>query len=265
MAKWILPLEKITQKDRSLAGGKGAQLGELMRAGFCVPPGFVILTNVFAEFMKDQEIPEYIGDEIKKHFNILGAEQVAVRSSASVEDRANASWAGQFDTYLNTNKSTLLKNIYKCWQSLFSDRVIAYREAKHFHKAKLSMAVIVQKMVPSEISGVAFSVHPVTQDKNHMIIEACAGLADQLVSGQITPDSYVVEKVTKAILEKNIRKKELLSDQKILELADIVNRIEVHFGFPCDVEWAMAKGKFYILQSRPITTLGRMAPPAEAH
>ena len=126
------------------------------------------------------------------------------------------------------------------------------------HKQKISVAVVVQKMVESEKSGIAFSVHPVTQDRNQLIIEAGFGLGEAIVSGQITPDSYVVEKQPRRIIDKNIQtKKQALSDAEILGLSRLVIKIEKYFGFPCDVEWSFAKGKFYILQSRPITTLSK--------
>lgn len=119
------------------------------------------------------------------------------------------------------------------------------------------MAVVVQRMVQSEISGVAFSVHPVTQDRDRMIIEASRGLGDKMVSGHVTPDSFVVDKKTLRVTNKEHAKegKPVLSDEQLQELAGTVLRIEEHFGIPCDVEWAFEKGKFYITQSRPITTL----------
>ena len=147
------------------------------------------------------------------------------------------------------------------------------------HGTKISVAVVVQKMVQSEVSGIAFSVHPVTEDYNQMIIEAGFGLGEAIVSGQVTPDSYVIEKMPRRIIDKNITyqcralwrgkeggnewrdlsetegSKPALSDAQALELAEIVLRIETHYGFPCDIEWAWEAGQFYITQSRPITTL----------
>jgi len=209
----------------------------------------------------------------------LDAEFVAVRSSATAEDGAEHAWAGQLDRFLNTTKKDLIKNIKRCFSSLFTPRAIFYRFEKGLHDSHISVAVVVQKMVQSEKSGIAFSVHPVTEDRNQMIIEGSWGLGEAIVSGQVTPDSYVVLKDSKEILDINIAEKtrgifksksgenrwqdidekkaneQCLSDKEILELAELIIKIENHYGFPCDIEWAFEKEKFYITQSRPITTL----------
>lgn len=306
--------KNVDKNDVSLAGGKGASLGEMTQAGISVPNGFVILVNAFEKFLEETdlsveidsilgsvrhkeihtieeasekikalisqaEIPQDIATEIKKFFKNLNSKYVAVRSSATAEDSASAAWAGQLESYLNTTEKSLLENVKKCWASLFTPRAIFYRFEKDLHKQKISVAVVVQKMVESEKSGIAFSVHPITQDKNQLIIEAGLGLGEAIVSGQITPDSYVVEKQPRRIIDKNVEtqskglyraendgnewrdilkeqgEKQVLSDDKILELSEIVLRIENHYGFPCDVEWAFENGNFYITQSRPITTL----------
>src|SRR3989344_4736866 len=306
--------KKITKSDVSLAGGKGASLGEMTQAGIPVPPGFVILSISFEKFLEETdlnveieaildsvnhkeihtienasekikalilqaEIPKDIQAEIQKFFKILSSKYVAVRSSATAEDSASAAWAGQLESYLNTTEETLLESVKKCWASLFTPRAIFYRFEKELHKQKISVAVVVQKMVESEMSGIAFSVHPVTEDKNQMIIEAGFGLGEAIVSGQITPDSYVVEKEPRNILDLNIEKQErglfrstsggnewreikepkassqVLTKEQILELANTILKIENHYGFPCDIEWAFADNNFYIVQSRPITTL----------
>ena len=306
--------KNISKNDVSLAGGKGASLGEMTQAGISVPPGFVILANTFEKFLEETdlnveieaildsvnhkeihtvehasekikslilqvEIPKDISVEIQKFFKTLASQYVAVRSSATAEDSASAAWAGQLESYLNTTEETLLENVKKCWASLFTPRAIFYRFEKDLHKQKISVAVVVQKMVKSEKSGIAFSVHPVTQDKNQLIIEAGFGLGEAVVSGQITPDSYVVEKQPRKIIDKNIQtqsrglyraksggnewqdipkeqgERQVLSDKEISELSDIILVIENHYNFPCDIEWAVEKGKFYIVQSRPITTL----------
>ena len=304
----------INKNDISLAGGKGASLGEMTQAGFLVPHGFVILANAFEKFLDETdlnieidsildsvnhkeihtvedasekikalilsaEIPQKIIAETQKFFKNLDSKYVAVRSSATAEDSASAAWAGQLESYLNTTEGNLLENVKRCWASLFTPRAIFYRFEKDLHKQKISVAVVVQKMVESEKSGIAFSVHPVTQDRNQLIIEAGFGLGEAIVSGQITPDSYVVEKQPRRIIDKNIEtqtkglfrakngssewrdipkaqgEKQVLSDTEILELSEIVLKIESHYNFPCDVEWAFENGKFYITQSRPITTL----------
>ncbi len=312
--EFLRDLKKINKDDVFLAGGKGASLGEITQAGILVPPGFVIFANAFEKFLEETdlnveieavldsvnhkkihtvenasekikalifgaEIPKDINEEIKKFFKNLGAKYVAVRSSATAEDSISAAWAGQLESYLNTTDKTLLENVKKCWASLFTPRAIFYRFEKDLHKQKISVAVIVQKMIESEKSGIAFSVHPVTQDKNQLIIEAGFGLGEAIVSGQITPDSYVVEKRSRRIIDKNIQTQskglyrakkggnkwldipkkqggiQVLSDKEIEELSKIILYIENHYDFPCDIEWAFENGKFYIVQSRPITTL----------
>ncbi len=309
--KEIKFFNELSKNDVSLAGGKGASLGEMTQAGISVPSGFVVLSSAFDRFLEETHLgPEIdsilhkvkqddintvenaseqiralilnskmsknLGEEIIKNFKKLGSKYVAVRSSATAEDSASAAWAGQLDSFLNTTEKDLIDNIQKCWASLFTPRAIFYRIEKDLHKEKVSVAVVVQKMVDSVVSGIAFSVHPVSQDKNQLIIEAGLGLGEAIVSGQITPDSYVVEKSPRRIIDKNIADQERglfrvsnggnewksvkgseqkLSDKEILELSELILKIEKHYGFPCDVEFAKEKGKFYIVQSRPITTL----------
>jgi len=204
---------------------------------------------------------------------------VAVRSSATAEDSSVASWAGELETYLDTTEKKLLENVKKCWSSLFTPRAIFYRNEKKLLKTKVSVAVVVQTMIESEISGICFTVHPVTEDKNQMIIEAGWGLGEAIVSGSITPDSCVLDKRDFSIIDINISKqekminrkagggvktnivpkikqeKQVLTGKQIVELAKICVSIEKHYKKPQDIEWAYAKGKFYIVQSRLITTL----------
>jgi phosphoenolpyruvate synthase/pyruvate phosphate dikinase len=248
----------------------------------------------------EAKMPDDIAKEIKSEFKKLGAKFVAVRSSATAEDSSEAAWAGQLDSFLNTTEKMLLENVQRCWASLFTPRAIFYRFEKGLHGTHISVAVVVQKMVESEVSGIAFSVHPVTEDYNQLIIEAGFGLGEAIVSGQITPDSYVVEKnsldgehgrTTRRIIDKNISEQERglfkvmhststgqanewkdlgevgkaqkLSDEQILELSELILHIENHYGFPCDIEWAYEDGEFYIVQSRPITTLSKKVKTGE--
>lgn len=279
-----------------------------------MPAGFVITTKAFEKFIADTgldteidavldsidvhamhtvelaseriqalieryDLPKEIESEIIQSHKALQSKYVAVRSSSTAEDGAVAAWAGQLETYLNTTKKTLINHVKKCWASLFSPRAIFYRFEKKFHKQKLSVAVVVQAMIESEKSGIAFSVHPVTQNRNQMIIEAGFGLGDAIVSGSITPDSYVLRKDDWKIVDKQIQtqkrglyrakggnsewkalpvskgKKPTLSDEEVTALAKMIVRIERHYGFPVDVEWAMVGGQLFILQSRAITTL----------
>lgn len=289
--EYIRDIQSIGKKDSAIAGGKGASLGELKKAGFYVPPGFAVLSRAYEKFLEKNSLNAEIGKilrsadhkkihtienaskkikdlilsakiledidvEIQNYFEKTGLKLVAVRSSATAEDSLGAAWSGQLESYLNTDSKNLLKNIKKCWASLFTPRAIFYRLEKNLRNQKISVAVVVQKMVKSEKSGVVFSVHPVAEKKNRLIIESCYGLGEAMVSGRITPDSYVVQKTPRRIIDKNIQAtKQVLSDGEILRLSALIIRIENHFGFPVDVEWAQEKEKFYILQSRPITTL----------
>lgn len=305
---------QITKKSVAEAGGKGASLGEMTSAGIPVPPGFVILASAFNQFLEETDLTQEVQSELDKvnykdinsvdgasaiirnlilkakmpkelecdivaDFKKLKTKFVAVRSSATAEDSSSASWAGELETYLNTTDKTLLLNVKKCWSSLFTPRAIFYRHEKKLLKTQVSVAVVVQQMVDSEISGIAFTVHPVTQDKNQMIIEAGCGLGEAIVSGSITPDSYVLDKRDYSFLDINITDQvkkivkgpnggtkwaavpkkqgaaQKLNGRQIVELAKICQGIEKHYKFPCDIEWAFNKGKFYITQSRPITTL----------
>jgi len=313
--KFVKKFTQLGRSDTHIAGGKGASLGEMTKGGIPVPPGFVVLTNAFEQFLADTDInveiqanldrvnqndintvesaseqiqalilqadfPRDIAEEILTEFKQLETRFVAVRSSATAEDGSDAAWAGQLESYLNTTKSSLLENVKKCWASLFTPRAIHYRFDKGFHTSKVSVAVVVQKMINSEIAGVAFSVHPVTQDQNQILIEAGYGLGEAIVSGSVSPDNYVLDKKFSildknilnqtrkivrgkngGILEKSVSKKEQgiqkLDDVLMRELAVLVVKIENHYGFPCDIEWAMETKKLFILQSRPITTLSK--------
>lgn len=312
--KLTQPLRNLSAKDGTFAGGKGAALGALIGAGFPVPAGFVITTAAFGQFTRSAAIdieidaaldsvdrnkmhtverasekietlilstpiPAAVSKAIMKSFVELGARFVAVRSSATMEDGKMAAWAGQLQTYLNTNERSLLVNVQKCWASLFSPRAILYGLEKGKPGQTASMAVLVQQMVESDVAGVAFSVHPVTQDSEQILIEAGIGLGEAVVSGTITPDNYTVRKGTARIASRHIfkqekglfrmskggnewkklpatrGKKQKLLDTDIALLAKMVTDIERHFGFPVDVEWAKAGKDLFILQSRPITTL----------
>lgn len=307
---------ELSKKDADIAGGKGASLGEMTQAGISVPPGFVILAGTFDHFLREtnlteeidailekvdhkathtieeasksieqlikkQEFPKDIKFEVLEQFKILNSKFVAVRSSATAEDGAENAWAGQLESYLNTTEETLLENIKNCWASLFTPRAIFYRFEKGLHKTHISVAVVIQRMINSEKSGVAFSVHPVTEDYNQLIIEAGFGLGEAIVSGAITPDSYVVEKEPRKIININVSTQDkglyrlknggnewvditmpkassqVLTESQILEFSNLIMKIENHYKFPCDIEWAFEKGKFYIVQSRPITTLSK--------
>lgn len=326
--RFLKQFKELNKKSVAIAGGKGASLGEMLRAGIPVPDGFVVMARTFDQFIEETDInieidaelgkvnkndinsvelaskviqsliykakmPNDIGNEILEGFKNLKNQiskikdneslrddfLVAVRSSATAEDSSTDSWAGELDSFLCVTEKNLLESVKNCWASLFTPRAVFYRIEKGMSNTKVSVAVVVQKMIDSEISGITFTVHPVTQDKNQMIIEAGYGLGEAIVGGMITPDSYVISKKSKEILGINIskqkkmivrnkkggtktdkvpvkfRNKQKLTAKQILELSDICIKIERHYKLPCDIEWTYQKGRFYIVQSRPITTL----------
>lgn len=307
-------IKNLSQKDTLIAGGKGASLGEMIQAKILIPTGFVVLVSAFNMFLRETDLdvevgavlkkvnykdinsvekaseeirylvenakfPKDIADEIQKEFRKLKVSLVAVRSSATAEDSFFASWAGELESCLNVDKNNLLESVKKCWSSLFTPRAIFYRFERGLHNKKVSVGVVVQKMIQSEVSGVVFTVHPITRDGNQMVIEAGYGLGDAIGGGKITPDTYIIHKDSLAIIDKNIseqriliakkakcgtaekaiiktkQNKQKLNDEHIVNLAKVCLDIEKHYKKPQDIEWALEKGKLYIVQSRPITTL----------
>lgn len=310
---FIREFSSLSKKDVAIAGGKGASLGEMYQAKIPVPPGFVVLAGAFDRFLQETDLtqeveaqldkvnyndvasvdrasetirdliydvrfPKDLEKEILVNFKKIKSPLVAVRSSATAEDSSTASWAGELESYLNTTEKKLFENIKRCWASLFTPRAIVYRNEKGMRNTHVSVAVVVQKMVQSEVAGITFTVHPVTKDKNQMIIEACWGLGEMIVGGMVTPDSYVMSKRDKSLIDVNVseqismlvrgvtgnktikvpakqKSSQKLSSKQIQKIGEICMTIEKHYKFPCDIEWAFEKGKFYIVQSRPITTL----------
>jgi len=231
------------------------------------------------------EVPEKLAKEIVNAYIKLGSfmglkrSLVAIRSSATAEDLPDASFAGQQETFLNIRgEANVIDFVRKAWASLFTPRAIFYREEKGFDHFKVGLATVVQKMVQSDISGVMFTVDPVTNQKNKIIIESIWGLGEYIVQGIVTPDHYEVEKkdyriikaitapqkvmlakkgtkTIKTLVPKKLRKLQKLNSAQIVDLAQIGQRLHQHYFFPQDVEWAMEKGKFYIVQTRPVTTI----------
>ena len=235
------------------------------------------------ELIESTPMPKEAEEEIKKAYRQLCEEEgrevyVAVRSSATAEDLPGASFAGQQETYLNVRgEDNVVEMVKKCWSSLYTPRAIYYRVQKGFKHEEVSIAVVVQKMVDSEKSGVMFTSHPVTGEKI-AIIEAVWGLGEAIVSGMVTPDHYEYDRISRKIkvvkvaekklmitrqdgktveveLDEKKAKERVLSDEEIDELVKLGEIIEDHYGTPQDVEWAIERGKLYILQSRPITTI----------
>lgn len=305
----IKSFNEISYKDTSIAGGKGASLGEMTQINLPIPSGFVITTEIYNDFLQavdldlkiasilkevdvnktdsvehasssihslilNTKISQELEENIIQAYKNLNTTHVAVRSSATAEDGTTTAWAGQLETYLNTDEHALIDNIQKCWASLYTPRAIFYQIKNNLHNQPIAVAVVVQAMIQSELSGIAFSVHPISKNPNQLIVEAGYGLGEAIVSGQVTPNNYIVQKNPRAILEKNIfpqlkglykegwrelepelAEKQVLTDAQILELSELIIEIEHHYKFPCDIEWAYANNQFYITQSRPITTL----------
>ncbi len=315
--KNIVTFAEISKKDIKLVGGKGANLGELKKAKVPVPDGFCVTVQAYYDFIKKYDIlnlikdqlkdldPENtkklnsasqkikkkifkakidpkLQDEIKKAYSQLGAEYVAVRSSATAEDLPTASFAGQQATFLNiSGEDELLKAVQKCWASLFEPRSIYYRIINKFDHTKVGLSAIVQKMIQSDASGVIFTLDPATNDKNKISIETGYGLGEAVVSGAIIPDKYLIYKKDLKLLRKDIAKQtwqikkvkggdkrvpvqkskqeeQKISDLQILNLAKIALKIEEHYKFPQDIEWAKAGGRLYIVQTRPVTTVEKV-------
>jgi len=317
--KRIVSIAELGVDDIPIAGGKAANLGELTAAGFNVPPGFVLTTAAYDYFMEQNglmkkvekalkktvvsddrslqdasarirsafeevQMPGDLKDEILKAYkglfkNRQDSRLVAVRSSATAEDLPTASFAGQQDTFLNvSNPEDLLDKVRKCWSSLFTPRAIAYRSSKGFDQKKIKLAVVVQRMVSSKVSGIMFTVDP-NSELPHIIIEAGYGLGEAMVGGKVTPDTYVVDKFHRKIINKRIARqtwrlvrgkggdsvredvdsdlanKQKITDEEILALADIGNQIELHYDKPMDIEWCIEDGETFVVQARPVTTL----------
>lgn len=335
MSKNIVLFREVGKENGELVGGKGANLGELTKAGFPVPPGFIVTSTAYFDYIKatklDEKIkkildgldfedskelqkraeecsklilstplPKTLEKEILEHYHELEKEThigklyVAVRSSATAEDLAGASFAGQQATYLNVlGDKQLLESVLKCWASLFEARAIYYRNDQGFDQLSVGIAVPIQKMVNSDTAGVMFTVDPTNNDYDHVSIEAAYGLGEVVVLGAVTPDRYLVAKKTREISSKEIVKQtwmitreagatdtdklddpskagvpvpqekqnqQKIDDKTIFKLFDLALAIEKHYGKPQDTEWAVEGGRVYMVQSRPVTTLGETAP-----
>ncbi len=321
----VRPFAQLSRDDTDYAGGKGANLGELTSAGLPVPDGFVVGAPAYAAFcaqtglrerltellsgvnvedtaalraasgaarkLFDQTpIPEPLASEIGSAYEQLTRDQprapVAVRSSATAEDTAATSFAGMNETFLNVRGGeAVIDAVRRCWRSLFGARTIYYRGLNGFAQADMDIAVVVQRQVNSTSAGVMFTVNPATGERSELVIEGSFGLGEAVVSGSVSPDRYVVEKTSLAILRREIHHKDLaiefapgggtsqralseeealrpvLTDEQVIAVAELGRRIEEHYGSPQDTEWAFdPDGALWMLQSRPITTLHGQAP-----
>lgn len=319
--RYVVKFGEVDKEDVDLVGGKGANLGEMTKAGFPVPPGFIVSSQAYTDFIDENNIrnsirdllynldvadskkldktsqaierlitrsrfPKEMAAEIVKSYfslpdGILKHPLVAVRSSATAEDLPNASFAGQQSTFLNVyGESNLIEKVKEAWASLFTARAIFYRATNKFDHFQVSIAIPVQKMVQSDASGVLFTIDPVTNNKGKIVIEAIFGLGELIVQGAVTPDHYEVDKKTLAItkrdiriqekimvrkagkntilkLAKNVGLKQKISDERIIALAKLAKKLESHYVFPQDAEWAIEKEKVYLVQTRPVTTVGK--------
>ena len=262
--------------QRELTGGKGASLGLLVQAGLPVPLGFIVPSSVYSAFYETGMTARASG-EIINAFDQLGLGLVAVRSSATVEDSSEASWAGQFESYLGIDRDHLMETIWRCWESASSALVEAYAREHLATREPIALAVVVQEMIDCEIAGVMFTKNPVTNDDKQIIIEACYGLGEFLAQGLVTPDNYIVQKeglrissitvsgqnrqmrlvrgrVEEIGVDIHRRWQRKLTEEDISSLSNLALRIEALCSIPQDVEWGIHNGKLYALQARPVTT-----------
>ena len=281
---WIKHFAEIGDSELPLVGGKGFNLGRLTAAGFLVPPGFCVTTDAYrtaletvdtqnSEAVQAAALPESLQSEILAAYNQLGTDSVAVRSSATAEDLPEASFAGQQDTFLNVSgTSELLAKIQACWASLWSDRAVAYRREHGIEDVQLAMAVVVQAMIDAEVSGVMFTRNPTGGDE--LVIESNWGLGESVVSGEITPDHFMISRETGDLIRETVvSKRKMITPEgvqavpigqreipslqrgRVAELSQLGMQVDAFYGAPQDVEWAHTEGQFYLLQARPITTL----------
>jgi len=319
--KPIVWFADVTKKDIPLVGGKGANLGEMTNANIPVPPGFIVTASAYFDFLQRSNItdkirnllkpldssnskqlqqiaeeikrvilsapmPPELRKEIEQAYAKMGRGLVAVRSSATAEDLPEASFAGQQSTFLNVqSEEKIVAAVQECWASLFNARAIFYREQYGFDHFQVGIAVPVQRMVQAETSGVMFTLEPVTSDRSKITIEAVLGLGEMIVSGDVTPDHYVVSKDELKITSKEIAKQEWklirnegddgdyddanvkvpltpeeqaqqkINDDDIIALAELGKRLEDWYQFPQDIEWAKENNKLFIVQTRPVTTI----------
>ena len=323
-AETVLAFEDLRRSDVDRVGGKGANLGELTAAGLPVPPGYVVTAAAYAAFcdgglrgriaariagvdvedtagldraateiramIEAEPMPAWLEDAIRDAYEALRGEgpdpAVAVRSSATAEDTASASFAGMNETLLNVRGTeAVLEAVRKCWGSLFGARTIYYRAQKGFSQAEMDIAVVVQLQIQSTRAGVMFTIDPSTGATDHLVIEGAFGLGESVVSGSVSPDRFVVGKQSLGIQKREIRRKELeivasgdagtqtrelaadraeqpvLSDEEARRVAELGVRIEGHYGSPQDTEWAIDDaGEIWMLQSRPVTSAGGEEP-----
>lgn len=297
---FTVALKQASSESLLQVGSKALHLAHVIHEGVTIPDGFVLKANALNYFMKEHQlhdemshehfvkafeaaaIPQQMEQEILNAFEQLKATTgdvnltVAVRSSSSSEDLEDASFAGQYDTILNVGSAEqLLDAVKQCWASVFSEHARDYAAQRNISLADFPMGILIQQMVYPDVAGVIFSMNPITDSKDEIIINASYGLGEAIVSGIVTPDTFIVHKQTKAI-EKDLGLKEVkilpvdhtimevattpeecdaycLDDATILALEEVTAKLETFYDFPVDIEFAVKNGKPYVLQSRPIT------------
>ncbi len=284
----IVWLDHAWSRDVTKVGGKGASLGRLAE-GFTVPPAFNLTVDAFARWGEarrngsgpSSDMLSAINDAYAQLGVLCGTDEpaVAVRSSAIDEDGSDNSFAGQHDTYLNVKGGdAVARAVVRCWASLDSEVALDYRRQSGLAVDDAIMAVVVQQMVPADISGVAFSANPVSGALGEVVINSSWGLGESIVSGTVTPDTYTIEKAGGSVISTQIsnkakmtvargdgaeevdvprimRDQPSMSDDQALEVARLASALENTEGHPIDIEWAFFKNTLYLLQCRPITTL----------
>jgi len=314
-SQYVADFKSFSHKDTAVAGGKGANLGEMTQAGLPIPPGFVITSKAFVTFIESADIrgplaklfsevnpddpaalaqasaamqqmvlggrlPLALQLEITQHYQRLGrSAAVAVRSSATSEDTASTSFAGMHESYTHVmGEEQLIDKVKACWASAYGPRVLVYRKAQNMTEEP-QLAVVVQMMVNSARSGVMFTADPASGDSSRVVIEAAFGMGEVVVGGQVEPDTYNLSKTGPRLAELHIGRKafkiargleggerrveltddealrRVLSDEEAVHLASLALQVEQHYGAPQDIEWAEENGKWYLVQTRPITTL----------
>jgi pyruvate,water dikinase len=287
----ILPFTDPACQDVGVAGGKGASLAAATARGLPVPPGYVVCSSAFEEAVgaRADELRELARahdcdgamalvaaltrPDLGEAFAVLRATAVAVRSSAVAEDSDTASFAGQQETYLGVpDAETAAERVVDCWASFFSERALFYR-ARKGSLDDLRMAVVIQEMVAADVAGILFTVDPVARRRDQMVVEAVFGLGEPAVSGALTPDNYTMARDGRVKKRRIVTQpwalfggeevalapedgaRETLSDDNHMALAELGRTLEEQNGSPQDIEWAIAGGELYVLQSRPVTTL----------
>ena len=248
----VVRLRNASLAERARLGTKAATLGELVRAGFDIPDGFVLTTKASAAGTEQRPVPPGVGAALRSALAELGDGPVAVRSSAADEDLASASFAGIYETALDVRGlEAVIRAVRRCWDSALGERAAVYRAAKGIADAT-RMAVLVQRMVAAEVSGVAFTADPLTGDTSVTLVSAAAGLGDGMVSGRKEPDEWRVAE-DRVMCEAS--HEAVLDEAKVRRIAKLARRVEKRLGRPQDIEWALSNGRLYLLQARPITAL----------